>query len=205
MKQLNIALALAAVVAAGSIAATYQTLTGSGTTSAAVIIPPNHTQQARVTSLVASSDDASSVVTIYQGTMAAAIWDRSLANATNIVISPSNGVVATSKLLVQGAGGDAVVTVTGTTARTVTNVVNGVTNTIACANCSLSGQVGYILTTNNNVELLSTVATLGLGSNSYKSLGGDFALNPGRGGYITTTGTTTCRFDAVTVKYEPTQ
>ena len=186
-----------------SIAASYLTLTASGTTSAASIIPPKEGQQARITGFTASSDLTTATAVIYQGTSAHSVqFGNTNLVTTNVIVHPTNGIVAASKVLFQSADGDQVLTVSSVSARTVTNVIAGATNTLDCLNLHLTSAPGVVQLTNQNVELLGTVATIGVGSNDYKAISGEFALNANRGGYVVVTGTTTARIDALTVKYE---
>jgi hypothetical protein len=205
MKSLSLllTLSLAALTAsAQSYIPTYKSFAATNTTTTAVIVPHQATSQARVVSVIASSDLASSSVTFYSGSTA-----RYVAYANTNTASPylyldsTNGLTATNVLLyVAGASSNIVGTIAAIATTNV--VVSGITNTYG--QVTLTANVGFATPLNTEVELLATGATLGLGATTNKFYGSEalYVGNYGRALYITTTGTAACRLDSVTVHYD---
>lgn len=168
---------------------TFKTFTATNVGSTNIIIPQSTTSQIRIVSIIASSDLSSSTVSLYSGTTAHYVNTANASTAaTTIVLESTNGVIAGSLLYVQGATSNVVATV----------------SSVAGSTATISAALGIAQTVGMEVEVLSAPIPLGLGSKTYNVWASDglFVGNYGRCVYATVTGTTFCRFDALTVHYD---
>lgn len=170
--------------------AAYATFTASGTTSATVVIPHIATAQARIVSVVASSDLVGSTLSFYTGGASTTIAAPGTnAAATTIPVSSTNGMSTNVWLSIEGT----------------TNVMRQVAYATANGTVVITAALGSVVSSGNEVEIMSNDVTLGIGSNTYKTFSSEalYVAKPGRAAAIVVTGTSACSIDAATTKYDP--
>lgn len=202
---LTAALTAGTAIAQQSGVPTYLTLQSAvGSSAANVILPQKPTSQARVVSVVAQSDLASSVVKFYSGTTArsVAVLDTNISD-TIMILDATNGLAASSLLYVQGATSNVVATLSSFTTTNIWSGVGTITNTFGYV--VLTAGLGIAQAVNAEVEVLTTTPvtfSLGAKTNQVWASDGLYVGNYGRAAYVTVSGTANCQLNAVTVHYD---
>ena len=200
-------LSLAAVLSLASLSVqaqmpTFYSSSASGTTAASVLFPFKPTTQVRVVSTIATSDLSTSKITMYSGSTARYIaFANTNTAATQLILDSTNGLSGTNSLLYLALANTNIVALM--TNVTTTNIVVGsATNTYGLV--TMNAAVGFAQPLNGEVELLGNSIVLGLGANTNKVYASDglYVGFFGRAVYITTTGTSNCSLDSVTVHYD---
>jgi len=178
-----VGLAATLVIAAS---ATYVQKTASGTTSATVIFSGDAQKQTRIVGLVASSDKATSTISLRSGTTAFVIATANTNTAaTNVILSTVGSLASNNVVLLQlGA----------------TNVQRTVWGTIGTTNLVLTSTVGGAQAVGDQVFLASAATTLNLGAvTNYAAPAFYVGSSAGRPVSIIVDGTSNCSIDTVTV------
>ena len=171
---------------------TFKTLSQTNTTQAFVIFPQDPNSQIRLVNVIASSDLASSKLTVLNGTTARYVTVTNVAASTSLTLDATNGLTAGCALYVQGAG---------------SNVIAQVSTINNSTNVTLTGNLGIPVGLNYEVEVMTTnVPSLLIGGNTNKTFSSDglFVGNYGRALELFVNGTAACSIDTATVHYDST-
>ena len=168
---------------------TYINKTASGTTSAEVIFGHDPLLQPRIVLASATSDKSGSVLSFRSGTTAYTVTAATV-NATNIALNTTNGVGATTNVILYHAG-------TWTSATTHSVLSGNTTNIWITATNSIVPAVGdevFLLGPKTDIKV--GAATLNIGSEAV------FVGNRGRPIRCILDGTSACSVDSMTARYE---
>jgi len=168
----------------------YVTKSASGTTTAEVIFPANDEASLRLLSYDYRTDLASAPLVIYSGTRRYDVLSNSLSTATNIIVRTNTSISSNDVVVVQAADGT-------TFSATVWGTGGG-------TNIYLTGQLGTAVAAGASVYRMSASASIYPGSTNETRIAGEAIygaqLRMPLLGRIT--GTSACRINALTVKYD---
>jgi hypothetical protein len=178
-----------ASIAAAQTLPVFVTLNNAGTSASAVFFQSDPQKQIRIVGAIGSSDKAASLLS-FRGGVAAYTIGYSNASGTTVTLTSTNGLVLGSYVMVQRQNG----LVTNSTISAIPN------NT----NVTLSTTTGFFTLPGDELYVMSSPVTLGIGANTNKVYQGDaiYVGTRGRPVWCILDGTSYSSLDSISARYE---